>query len=248
MHPVLQARGITKRYGHVEALRGADFDVYPGEIVALIGDNGAGKSTLIKNLTGVVQPDGGEITMDGERVVFDSPARARELGVEVVHQDLGLAPDLTPSENVFLGREIVRQGVFAGLGLLDKRTMRRVTAEKFATYGLALQDPDAPVSTLSGGQKQSITVIKAVADHHKVVFMDEPTAALGVEQTERVLAIIRRVREEGSAVVLISHDMPRVLEIADRIQVLRMGQRVADIPRKDATLKGLVDTMAGVTA
>jgi simple sugar transport system ATP-binding protein len=248
MHPVLQARGITKRYGHVEALRGADFDVYPGEIVALIGDNGAGKSTLIKNLTGVVQPDEGEITMDGTPVSFESPARARELGVEVVHQDLGLAPDLNPAENVYLGREILKKGVLAPFAVLDKRAMRQATERHFATYGLKLQDPNSPVSTLSGGQKQSIAVIKAVADHHKVVFMDEPTAALGVEQTGKVLEIIRRVRDEGSAVVLISHDIPRVLEIADRIQVLRTGRRVADIPREEATLKLLVDVMAGVEA
>jgi simple sugar transport system ATP-binding protein len=246
MASVLSARGITKRYGQVEALRGVDFDVDEGQIVALIGDNGAGKSTFVKTVTGVIQPDEGTIELHGSPVHLDGPARARELGIEVVHQDLGLAPDLGPVDNMFLGREIMRRGPLGRLGFLDKRAMSNQTAARFADYGLTLQNPAAPVSTLSGGQKQSIAVIKAVAERRSVVFMDEPTAALGVEQTERVLGIIRKVRDEGSAVVLISHDIPRVLEIADRIEILRLGRRVADIPRSEATLKLVVDIMAGV--
>lgn len=246
MTALLTASGLTKTYGQVAALRGADFELNEGEIVALIGDNGAGKSTLAKALTGVISPDSGEIRIRGELVSFSNPADARDHGIEVVHQDLGLAPDLSPVENLFVGREVVRKGPLGAVGVLDHRRMRLIASSRFADYGLKLQDPNAPVATLSGGQRQSIAVIKAVSERKLAVFMDEPTAALGVEQTAKVLGIIRKVRDEGSAVVLISHDLPMVLGVADRIQILRLGQRVADISKADATLELLVDKMAGV--
>ncbi|REF35429.1 ATP-binding cassette domain-containing protein [Thermasporomyces composti] len=243
--PRLQAIGLVKTYGHVQALRGADFSVYPGEVVALVGDNGAGKSTLVKCLSGTERPDAGVIRFDGRVVSLDSPAEARRLGIEVVYQDLALAADLDPAANLFLGREPVRPGLLGRLGVLDRRYMRRRATKAFGDLGIELPDPSAPVASLSGGQRQSIAVARAVAWASKVVFMDEPTAALGVVQRERVLDVIRRVRDRGVAVVLISHNMPEVLAVADRVEVLRLGQRVARFTAREASLDDLVAAMTG---
>jgi simple sugar transport system ATP-binding protein len=243
--PLLEARGLVKRFGHVEALQGADFTVYPGEVVALIGDNGAGKSTLVKTLSGVQQPDEGSILLDGKPVRLNGPTAAQQLGIETVYQDLALAPDLDAAANLHLGRELLRGGLLGRLGVLDKAEMRRRTATAFERFGVDMSALDAPVASLSGGQRQSVAIARAVAFANRVVFMDEPTAALGVVQRERVLDTIRRVRDQGVAVVLISHNMPEVLSVADRVEVLRLGRRVASFDAAETTLEELVGAMTG---
>jgi simple sugar transport system ATP-binding protein len=243
--PILEAREIVKTYGHVQALRDANFSAYTGEVVALIGDNGAGKSTLIKVISGVARPDGGEILFEGRVVDIPSPAAAQSLGIETVYQDLSLAPDLDGAANIYLGREVVRPGLLGRLGVLDKRAMREGAVKAFSDLGVAIEDPDATVAYLSGGQRQGVAVARSASWASKVIIMDEPTAALGVVQSARVLDVIRQVRERGLAVVLISHNMPEVLEVADRIEVLRLGRRVATIARADATLESLVGAMTG---
>ncbi|HKS49253.1 MAG TPA: ATP-binding cassette domain-containing protein [Amycolatopsis sp.] len=242
---LLDARQIVKHYGSVEALRGASFQARAGEVTALIGDNGAGKSTLIKCLSGAEQPTSGRILLDGKEIHLDSPTTARRLGIETVYQDLAVAPDLDPAANLFLGREIPRRGILGKLGMLDKAEMRRRSVEEFKRLGVTLQSADVPIGSLSGGQRQSVAVARSVVWASKVVFMDEPTAALGVVQRERVLEVIRRVRDEGIAVVLISHNMPEVISVADRIEVLRLGTRVARFTAADATLENLVAAMTG---
>jgi simple sugar transport system ATP-binding protein len=243
--PLLQARLLHKSYGSVQALRGASFDVAAGEVVALIGDNGAGKSTLVKCLSGVERPDSGKIFINGEPVVLDSPTAARAHGIETAYQDLAVAPDLDPAANLFLGRELRRPGLLGALGMLDKAAMRRQAAEQFARLGVTLPDLDVPIGALSGGQRQSVAVARSVVWASRVVFLDEPTAALGVLQRERVLDVVRRVRDTGVGVVLISHNMPEVLAVADRIEVLRLGERVARFSAADATLEQLVAAMTG---
>jgi simple sugar transport system ATP-binding protein len=241
--PLLEARGLQRRFGHVAALAGADFIAYPGEIVALVGDNGAGKSTLVKLLSGADTPDGGEILVDGQPVTLESPGAAQRLGIATVYQDLALAPELAASENLYLGREIRRSGLLGRLGLLDRRTMRRSSADQFTALGVSLKSPEIPVASLSGGQRQSVAIARAALWADRVIFMDEPTAALGVVQTSRVLDLIRSVRDQGTAVVLVSHNMPQVVEIADRVEVLRLGQRVAQLKRGEATVQTLVTAM-----
>jgi simple sugar transport system ATP-binding protein len=245
---LLEARGVDKNYGHVRALQGADFDVLPGEVVALVGDNGAGKSTLIKILSGTVQPDGGEIRFEGRPVLIDSPITARRFGLETVYQDLALAEDLDPAANLFLGREVMRPGVLGRLGFLDKGAMRRRASESFATLGIGLQDLDVEVGMLSGGQRQTVAVSRAATWASRVIFMDEPTAALGVVQAEKVLALIERIRESGKSVVLISHNLPHVFHVATRIQVLRLGKRVATLRADEVTMDEVVGAMTGALA
>jgi simple sugar transport system ATP-binding protein len=243
--PLLEARRIVKNFGRVRALREANFTVYPAEVVALVGDNGAGKSTMVKVLAGVHLPDGGEIFFERRPVAIHSPIEARALGIETVYQDLALAADLDPAANLFLGRELLRGGVLGKLGFLDKAAMHRRAGEAFESLGVGLQDSTAPVATMSGGQRQGVAVSRAVTWASKVVFMDEPTAALGVVQTRHVLDLIRRVREQGLSVVLISHNMPEVFEVADRIEVLRLGERVAQFKREDVTMEDVVGAMTG---
>jgi simple sugar transport system ATP-binding protein len=243
--PILEAREIVKTYGHVQALRGANFSAYAGEVVALIGDNGAGKSTLTKVISGVIRPDGGQLLFDGRPVDIPSPSAAQRLGIETVYQDLSLAPDLDGAANIYLGREIARPGLLGKLGVLDKRAMREGAVESFSSLGVAIRDASVAVGYLSGGQRQGVAVARAASWASKVIIMDEPTAALGVVQSARVLDVIRRVRERGLAVVLISHNMPEVLDVADRIEVLRLGRRVATFARGDATLESLVGALTG---
>ena len=243
--PLLEARGIVKSFGRVNALRGANFTVLPREVVALVGDNGAGKSTLVKVLAGVHPPDAGELLFEGRPVTIHSPLDARALGIETVYQDLALAAELDPAANLFLGREVTRDGLLGRLGFLDKRAMRRRADEQFERLGVSLQDTGASVATMSGGQRQGIAVSRAVTWASKVVFMDEPTAALGVVQTRNVLDLIKRVRDQGLSVVLISHNMPEVFEVADRIEVLRLGERVARFARGEATMEDIVGAMTG---
>jgi simple sugar transport system ATP-binding protein len=243
--PLYEARGVVKRFGHVTALDGADFSVYPGEVVALVGDNGAGKSTLVKTLSGALRHDEGELLFNGTPVELDSPLAARALGIETVYQDLALAPELDPAMNAFLGREVMRPGLLGKLGFLDRKTMRRRTAEAFASLGVGVRSTTVPVSMLSGGQRQGVAVSRAVMWASKAIFLDEPTAALGVVQTRAVLELIRRVRDTGCAVVLISHNMPEVLEVADRIEVLRLGRRVASLRAADTSMEEIVGAMTG---
>ncbi len=243
--PLLEARGLVKTYGQVEALSGANFAVHPGEVVALVGDNGAGKSTLVKTLVGAVAPDGGEILVDGRPTSFGGPRDAQALGIETVYQDLALAADLDAAANLFLGREQLRGGLLGTLGVLDKRAMRERAVTAFAELGVQLKDIGAPVATLSGGQRQSVAIARSVAWASRVVFMDEPTAALGVVQRGRVLELIRTVRDRGVSVVLISHNMPEVLSVADRVEVLRLGQRVARFDAAATSLEELVAAMTG---
>jgi simple sugar transport system ATP-binding protein len=245
MSVLFEARGISKRYGHVQALSEADFSIDSGEVVALIGDNGAGKSTLVKAMSGVIQPDAGTLLLRGEPVTFASPLHSREMGIETVYQDLALAPDLGPAENAFVGRELLKPGFLGKLGVLDKRTMRVKAQQAFTSLGTDVKDLDAPVADLSGGQKQSVAICRSVMWANELVFMDEPTAALGVRQTRNVLELIRRVADGGVAVVLISHNMPEVLEVADRVEVMRLGRRVAQINAKETSVEELVGAMTG---
>jgi simple sugar transport system ATP-binding protein len=242
---VLEARQIVKRFGRVQALRGANLTVYPQEVVALVGDNGAGKSTLVKTVVGVHPPDDGEILFEGKPVTVNTPHDARDLGIETVYQDLALAAEVDPAANMFLGREILRSGPLGKLGFLDKPAMRRGSDEAFHSLGVRIQDTSARVANMSGGQRQGIAICRAVTWASKIVFMDEPTAALGVVQTRNVLEHIRRVRDQGLSVVLISHNMPEVFEVADRIEVLRLGARVASLRPKDVSMEDVVAAMTG---
>jgi fructose transport system ATP-binding protein len=246
--PILEARGLVKRYGQVVALAGADFDLYPGEILAVIGDNGAGKSTLIKALSGALQPDEGEILLAGDRVHFRSPHEARDAGIETVYQDLAVAPSLDIASNIFLGRERRLRGPLGlVLRLLDKRGMRRDATRYFAELKIGVPSNTQPVENLSGGQRQGVAVARAAAWGKRLVIMDEPTAALGVKETRQVLDLILEVRERGLPVILISHDMPHVFEVADRIHIMRLGRRVAVVTPKTHTMPEAVAIMTGAT-
>jgi simple sugar transport system ATP-binding protein len=245
MTAVLEAHGIFKSFGHVEVLRDVDFEAAAGQVTALIGDNGAGKSTLIKILSGALPLDRGTILLDGKPVSMSSPTQARDLGIETVYQDLALAPELGPAENTFAGRELVKPGLLGKLGVLDKKAMRQQAGEAFTSMGTDVKDLDAPVGALSGGQKQSVAICRSVMWAKKVIFMDEPTAALGVRQTAKVLELVRRVASQGVAVVVISHNMPEVIEVSDVIQVLRLGKRVATYRGAEATVDQLVGAMTG---
>lgn len=242
---LLEARGIVRTYGSVVALDGADFDVEAGQVTALIGDNGAGKSTLVKILSGTEQAEDGTITLDGEQVHFSTPADARSAGIETVFQDLALCPHLDPVKNLYLGREIKRSGVLGLLGFMDRKTMRDRSIEAFTDLGATVRKLNEPVGTMSGGQKQSVAVARSAAWANKIIFLDEPTAALGVVQTENVLDLVRRVRDKGIGVVFISHSMPEVLSIADTVQVLRRGRRVATFNAADSNIEELVGAMTG---
>lgn len=242
---VLEARNIWKSYSHIQALRGANFSVRQAEVVALIGDNGAGKSTLIDCLSGAAEPDSGEIILEGKPIAFRSPLDARQHGLETVYQNLALAPDLTPTANLFLGREVMCSGLLGKLGVLDRGRMRDRAVRAFSELGGDVKNLDAPVSTLSGGQQQCVAVARSVAWASKIIFMDEPTAALGVVQRESVLNIIKRVRDSGISVVLISHNVPEVLMVSDRIEVLRHGRRVAQFDSRHTVVEELVGAMTG---
>jgi simple sugar transport system ATP-binding protein len=243
--PLLEARGIVKYYGHVCALRGANFSVYPGEVVALLGDNGAGKSTLVKAISGVIHPDEGQLFFEGNQVRISSPIDARDLGIETVYQDLALAPDLDAATNIFMGREILRPGILGKLGMLDKKAMSRRTDEAFRTLKVGLKDGGAPVMHLSGGQRQGVAVARAVTWARKLVILDEPTAALGVVQSGRVSNLIQSIRLAGLAVVLITHNLPFVFQVADRMEVMRFGARVARFQTDGASMEDVVAAMTG---
>ncbi|TDD14127.1 ATP-binding cassette domain-containing protein [Nonomuraea diastatica] len=244
--PVLQARGLVKKYGHVTALDGADFDLMPGEVLAVIGDNGAGKTSLIKALTGALQPDSGEILLDGKPVRLRDPLDARRHGIETVYQDLAVAASLDIATNMFLGRELRKPGILGRVfRMLDKKRMREESARHMAELKIGLRSLTQPVESLSGGQRQGVAVARAVAWATDVVVMDEPTAALGVKESGQVLDLIRQVRDRGTPVVLISHNMPHVFEIADRVHIQRLGRRVAEIVPGDHSMAEVVAIMTG---
>lgn len=248
--PVLQARGLMKRYGRVVALDNADFDLMPGEILAVIGDNGAGKSTLIKALTGAVIPDHGEIRLDGRPVSFRSPIEARNLGIETVYQNLAVSPALSIADNLFLGREKRRDDWIGRIfRTLDRGYMQREARQKLSELGLlTIQNINQPVETLSGGQRQGVAVARAAAFGSRVVILDEPTAALGVKESRRVLELMLRLKARGLPIVLISHNMPHVFEVADRIHIHRLGRRIAVIDPKAHTMSDAVAIMTGAMA
>ncbi len=247
--PVLQARGLVKRYGHVTALDGTDFDLYPGEILAVIGDNGAGKSTLIKVLSGAVVPDEGELFLDGKPVRFHSPVDARRAGIETVYQDLAVAPALDIAENLFLGREVRRRGVLGSVfRMLDHKRMQAEARGHMQDLKIGIRSMRQAVETLSGGQRQGVAVARSAAFARHVVIMDEPTAALGVKESGMVLDLIRKVRDRGLPVILISHNMPHVFEIADRVHIQRLGRRVAVVRPGEVSMAEAVAIMTGAVA
>ncbi|MER8416088.1 ATP-binding cassette domain-containing protein [Mesorhizobium sp. M1428] len=245
--PILTARSLVKRYGRVTALDSADFDLYPGEILAVIGDNGAGKSSLIKAISGAVTPDEGEIRLEGKPIAFKSPMEAREAGIETVYQNLALSPALSIADNMFLGREIRKSGFLGSwLRMLDRPAMEKRARDKLTELGLmTIQNISQAVETLSGGQRQGVAVARAAAFGSKMVIMDEPTAALGVKESRRVLELILDVKRRGLPIVLISHNMPHVFEVADRIHIHRLGRRLCVIDPKQYTMSDAVAFMTG---
>ena len=245
--PVLQGRSLIKRYGRVVAMDRADFDLYPGEILAVIGDNGAGKSSLIKAVSGAIRPDSGEILMDGKPISFASPMEARAAGIETVYQNLALSPALSIADNMFMGREIRRPGVMGSwFRMLDRKAMEKTARDKLTELGLmTIQNINQAVETLSGGQRQGVAVARAAAFGSKVVILDEPTAALGVKESRKVLELILDVRRRGLPIVLISHNMPHVFEVADRIHIHRLGRRLCVINPKEYSMSDAVAFMTG---
>ena len=247
VQPILSARGLMKRYGQVVAMNGADFDLYPGEITAVIGDNGAGKSTLIKALSGAVVPDHGQIFLEGKEVHFKRPDDARKAGIETVYQNLALSPALSIADNMFLGREWRKPGLMGKVfRKMDHARMQDFARDKLNDLGLmTIQNINQAVETLSGGQRQGVAVARAAAFGSKVIILDEPTAALGVKESRRVLELIQDVRSRGIPIILISHNMPHVFELADRIHVHRLGQRLCVIDPKKHTMSDAVAYMTG---
>ena len=247
VEPVLRTRSLVKRYGRVTALDHADFDLFPGEILAVIGDNGAGKSTLIKALCGAVIPDSGEIRLGGEVVHFASPIAAREAGIETVYQTLALSPALSIADNMFLGREPRAPGIMGQwFRATDRARMAKFAREKLNDLGLmTIQNIHQPVETLSGGQRQGVAVARAAAFAKRVVIMDEPTAALAVREVEHVLDLIRTLKRDGISVILISHRLTDVFSVSDRIVVLRQGEVIADDATRDTSMNAVVAHIVG---
>ncbi|MBT9387004.1 ATP-binding cassette domain-containing protein [Pseudooceanicola sp. CBS1P-1] len=245
--PLLEAKGLVKRYGRVTALDHCDFDLLPGEILAVIGDNGAGKSTLIKALSGAIRPNAGEILLNGSPVQFDSPNDARAAGIETVYQTLAMSPALSIADNMFMGRELRMPGLMGKLfRKLDRKRMEDFSRQKLAELGLmTIQNIHQPVETLSGGQRQGVAVARAAAFGSSVVILDEPTAALGVKESRRVLDLIQEVRARGIPIILISHNMPHVFEVADRVHVHRLGRRLCVIDPKQHSMSDAVAYMTG---
>ena len=247
MKAVLKARGLVKRYGRVTALDACDFDLLPGEVLGVIGDNGAGKSTLIKAISGAVDPDEGTVELEGEEVSFRSPIEARAAGIETVYQTLAMSPALSIADNMFMGRELRKPGLRGTLfRQLDRKRMETVAREKLSELGLmTIQNINQAVETLSGGQRQGIAVARAAAFGSKIIIMDEPTAALGVKESRRVLELIKDVQSRGIPIILISHNMPHVFEVADRIHIHRLGKRLCVINPQEYRMSDAVAFMTG---
>jgi fructose transport system ATP-binding protein len=248
--PILEGKNLVKTFGRVVALDRSDFELYPGEVLGVIGDNGAGKSTLIKCFSGAIIPDSGEIRLDGEQVRFQSPNDAQAAGIQTVYQNLAVCPALDIANNLFLGRE-VRKPDWRGkyLRMLDLHGMREAAKKELGDLGLlTIQDMGQAVETLSGGQRQGVAVARAAAFGQRVVIMDEPTAALGVKESQKVLQLIRDVRDKGMPVILISHNMPHVFEVADRIHIQRLGRRIAVVKPETHSMSEAVAIMTGAMA
>ncbi|MFN8078407.1 MAG: ATP-binding cassette domain-containing protein [Kineosporiaceae bacterium] len=247
LQPVLEGIGLVKTYGRVVALDGADFALYPGEVLAVIGDNGAGKSSLIKAMSGAEIPDRGTVKLDGREVNFTRPGDAKAAGIETVYQTLAVSPALDIATNMFLGREERKAGPLGSvLRMLDGGGMRRKAKEQMSSLGIGtLQNMGQAVETLSGGQRQAVSVARAAAFGHKVIILDEPTAALGVRESAQVLQLIKNLRDKGMPVILISHNMPQVFEVADRIHVQRLGKRGAVITPQSVSITDVVAIMTG---
>jgi fructose transport system ATP-binding protein len=247
VEPILKGRGLVKRYGHVTAIDHSDFDLYPGEVLAVIGDNGAGKSSIVKAMCGATIPDEGEIFIDGKPVKFTSPLQAREMGIEIVYQQLALSPALSIADNMFAGRELRKPGIMGSLfRQLDKKAMEDFARQKLTELGLmTVQSINQAVETLSGGQRQGVAVARAAAFAKKFIIMDEPTAALGVKESRRVLELIQDVRAKGIPIILISHNMPHVFEVADRVHIHRLGKRLCVIDPNDFSMSDAVALMTG---
>ena len=247
VEPILKGKNLVKRYGKVTALDHCDFELYPGEILAVIGDNGAGKSTLIKAVSGAVVPDEGEVWLEGKQVNFQTPIDARMAGIETVYQTLAMSPALSIADNMFMGREIRKPGLMGQVfRKLDRPAMERFAREKLSELGLmTIQNINQAVETLSGGQRQGVAVARAAAFGSKVIILDEPTAALGVKESRRVLELILDVRSRGIPIILISHNMPHVFEVADRIHIHRLGKRLCVIDPKDYQMSDAVAFMTG---
>ncbi|GAA1547138.1 simple sugar transport system ATP-binding protein [Microbacterium ginsengiterrae] len=248
MSDLYSVTNISKNYGSVVALQDVSFSVKAGEVVGLVGDNGAGKSTLVKVLSGAHMPDSGEIVLDGEQRSWRSPHEALQAGVETLYQDSGLAPDLTVSANVFLGRERVRKGILGKMGFLANHEMDQVAHADLERVGIAVPASNRPVAQLSGGQRQAVAIGRAVSWASKVIILDEPTNHLGARQSGEVLEVIKKARAKGLGVVFISHTLPHVLEVTDRIVVLRLGRVVADAPTSQFDGDSLVKALTGITA
>ena len=245
--PILQAKNLVKTFGRVVGLDGVSLELYPGEVLAIIGDNGAGKSTLIKCLTGAEVPDQGEILLDGKPVAFKRPQDARLAGIETVYQNLAVSPALDVASNLFLGREERKKGILGSVfRIIDTAGMRKKARDGLTELGIStLQDVTVPVENLSGGQRQAVAVARAAAFGSKVVVLDEPTAALGVRESNQVLQLVRNLRDRGIPVILISHNMPHVFEVADRIHIQRLGKRAATITPTSHTMTEAVAIMTG---
>jgi ABC-type sugar transport system ATPase subunit len=243
--PILELIDVTKHFGPVHALDRVSFSLAAGEIVGLVGDNGAGKSTLVKLMSGALQPDRGVIRFEGREVAIPSPLKARELGIETVYQDLAVVPHMDVEANLFLGREITGTRWW-NRRLLNKKAMRAQAREHIASLQVGLKSVRQQVGLLSGGQRQSVAVARAISWGRKVVIMDEPTAALGVRESRGVLELIKRVREHGIAVVLVSHNMPHVFEVTDRIFVMRHGRRAGEVRTGGAHMNEVLGLITGV--
>jgi simple sugar transport system ATP-binding protein len=243
--PLLEARGIQKHFGRVVALAAGNFELASNEVHAIVGDNGAGKSTLIKIISGVYHADGGELLLDGKPITIANPREARELGIETVYQDLALADHLDAAANLFLGREEYLPGMLGWLGFLDRKTMRHRAEEEMRRLKIGVKSVDQSVVNLSGGQRQAVAVARAIAWGRRIVIMDEPTAALGVRESSMVLELIKEVRSRGLSIIMISHNLPEVFAVADRITVLRLGRTITALNTKDTSLEAIVGMMTG---
>jgi simple sugar transport system ATP-binding protein len=244
--PIYEVRNISKSYGSVVALDGVSLQIHAGEVIGLVGDNGAGKSTLVKALSGAHQPSSGEILLDGKPVEWKSPHDALEAGIETLYQDSGLAPDLSVSANVFLGREKVVRGILGKFGFLSQKDMDTQAHKDLEEVGIAVPASNRSVSQLSGGQRQAVAIGRAVSWASKVIILDEPTNHLGARQAGEVLQIIKRAKERGLGVIFISHTLPHVLQATDRIVVLRLGKIVADAPTSTFDAEKLLGTITGL--
>jgi ABC-type sugar transport system ATPase subunit len=242
---LLETRALQKHFARVLALREGNFGLRPNEVHAIVGDNGAGKSTLIKIISGVYQPDAGEVLLEGKPVTIASPREARSLGIETVYQDLALADHLDAAQNLFLGREELLAAPLSWFGFLNKKLMRRRAEEELRRLKIGIPSVEQPVLSLSGGQRQAVAVARAIAWGTRIVIMDEPTAALGVRESGMVLELIKEVRSQGLAVIMISHDLPEVFAVADRITVLRLGRTITTLETSETSLEAIVAMMTG---